>query len=86
VGHCHHDFVEQFSSTLDHVEMTICDGIKTARVNRPSHLRKFAEESANEKPNEKDGECRMSNNEAILQHFVIRRFQFKLPKVCEIRN
>jgi hypothetical protein len=33
-----------------------------------------------------NGECLISNNEAILQHFVIRRFQFKLPKVCEIRN
>jgi hypothetical protein len=34
----------------------------------------------------KMSECRMSNNEAILQHFLIRRFQFKLPKVRETRT
>jgi len=70
VRHSHDHFVEQFSSTLDHIEMTIGDRIKAARVNRPSHLRKFAEESANEKPNEEDGECRVMTSRAF-SGFVI---------------
>jgi len=39
--------------------MTVCYWIKTARVNCPSHLRKFAEEITNEKPNEENDEARM---------------------------
>jgi hypothetical protein len=53
VRHSHYHFVEQFSSTLDHIEVTIGDRIKTARINRASHRRKFAEELENEKGIEK---------------------------------
>jgi hypothetical protein len=41
--------VEQFSSTLDHIEVTVCNRIEAARVNRTSHRQKFAEELENEK-------------------------------------
>jgi hypothetical protein len=74
VRHSHHDFVEQFSSTLDHIEMTIRDRIKAARVNRPSHMRKFAEELENEKCIEARG-----TNETA-------KSPYELPKIRETRN
>jgi hypothetical protein len=53
VRHSHHDFIEQFSSALDHIKVTVCYRIKAARINRTSHVRKFAEELKNEKRIEK---------------------------------
>src|SRR6476659_3542956 len=47
--HSHHDFVEQFPRTLNHIQMTVCHRIEAAGINRTSHLRKFAEEFQNEK-------------------------------------
>jgi hypothetical protein len=49
VRHSNYHFVEQFSGTLDYIEVTVRDRIKTARINRTSHPRKFAEELENEK-------------------------------------
>src|SRR5712692_2146446 len=46
----HNHFIEQFSGTLDHIEMSIGHGIEAAWINRASHARKFAEETGNEKP------------------------------------
>jgi hypothetical protein len=45
--------IEQFSSALDHIEVTVCHGIKAARVNCAAHRSKFAQEIENEKMNEK---------------------------------
>ena len=33
----HNDFVEKFPRPLDDIDVTVCDRIKTARINRPSH-------------------------------------------------
>jgi len=74
VRHSHHDFVEQFSSTLDHIEMTIRDRIKAARVNRPSHLREFAEELENEKCIEARARTKPQKS------------PYELPKIRETRN
>jgi len=54
VRHSHYHFVEQFSSTLDYIEVTVRDRIKTTRINCTSHWRKFAEEITNEKRIEKE--------------------------------
>src|SRR5215470_11470859 len=49
--HGHDNLVEQFQRTSNDVQMTVGHRIKAAWINGPSHLRKFAEEFENEKPN-----------------------------------
>jgi hypothetical protein len=49
MSHSHNDFIEQFSRTLDHIEVTVGHRVKAAWINCASHLRKFAEELGNEK-------------------------------------
>jgi len=65
---CHYDLVEQFSRSLDHIQVAIGHRIKAAGVNSPSHLRKFAEEWGNEKPN---GECRLKAAQPFVMFVAV---------------
>jgi hypothetical protein len=38
------DFVEKFSGTLNHIQVTVRHRVKAAWIDRASHLRKLAEE------------------------------------------
>jgi hypothetical protein len=51
IGDCHDNLVEQLSRSLDDIQVAVGHRIKATGVNCPSHLRKFAEECGNEKPN-----------------------------------
>jgi len=52
VGHSDDNLIEQFLGALDHIKVTVCHRIKTARVDGTAHNSKIAQEIENEKINE----------------------------------
>src|SRR5437667_10702963 len=89
----HYHFFEQISSTLEYIEVTIRDRIKTPRINCTSHWRKFAEELENEKRIEENDEApafafatgRQANDQTI-KRFNELTWRSRLPKVRDPPN
>jgi hypothetical protein len=53
VRYSYDNFVEQFSRTLNYIQMAIGHRIETPRINCASHVGKFADQPQDGKPDDK---------------------------------